>query len=121
MAAKNIVLHRGDVVRVRFDPTEGHEQAGVRPAVVLSPELINENLGIVMVAAITSKRLDIVLPIEVLLEAGDGGLKVDSKVMLMQTRSIDKRRVFSVYGTLSAETMKRIDMALSISTGLTRI
>ena len=121
MSAKNIVLHRGDVVRVRLDPVEGHEQAGVRPALVLSPDLINEHLNVVMLAAITSKRLDIVPPFEVLLQAGEGGLKTDSKVMLMQTRSVDKRRVLSQYGSLSEQTMRKVDRALAIAIGFTKI
>lgn len=121
MSTKNIKLRRGDVVRVRLDPTEGHEQAGVRPALVLSPELINEHLNVVMIAAITSKRLDVVLPVEALLQAGDGGLKVDSKVMLMQVRTVDKRRILSRYGTLADATMKRVDRALSIAVGFAKI
>ena len=108
-------------MRVRLDPVEGHEQAGIRPALVLSPEIINENLNIILIAAITSKRLELQLPFEAIIQAGEGGLKTDSRVMLMQIRSIDKRRVISRYGTLTAESMKRIDKALAISTGLMKI
>jgi len=114
-------LKRGDVVRVRFDPVEGHEQAGVRPALVLSPDLINEHYSVILVAAITSKRLDTILPMEVSIDAPEGGLKTDSKVMLLQTRSIDKRRVIGRYGSLSDTTLRSVDKALAIVTGLLRI
>lgn len=121
MPSVTFPLRRGDIVRVRLDPVEGHEQAGVRPALVLSPEIINENLNVIIVAAITSKRLDLDLPFEAKIKAGEGGLKSDSRVMLMQIRTLDKRRVLSRYGTLTAETMRSIDKALAISTGLMRI
>ena len=114
-------LRRGDIVRVKFDPVKGHEQSGVRPALVLSPEIINEHYSTVMVAAITSKRLDQLLPIEVLIEAPEGGLKSDSKLLLLQIRCIDKSRIIGMYGTLTEATLKRVDKALVIATGLMRI
>ncbi|NML61247.1 type II toxin-antitoxin system ChpB family toxin [Massilia sp. RP-1-19] len=43
---------RGDIVMVNLDPTEGHEQKGMRPALVLSVSAFNA-LGIVLVAPIT--------------------------------------------------------------------
>lgn len=114
-------LKRGDVVRVRFDPVEGHEQAGVRPALVLSPDLINEHYSVILVAAITIKRLETILPIEVVIDTPEGGLKTVSKVILLQTRSIDKRRVIGKYGSLSEETLRKVDKALAIATGLIKI
>lgn len=53
---------RGDVVRVRLDPIEGSEQGGERPALVLSPDLINEHSPVVLIAAITSQKTDRVYP-----------------------------------------------------------
>jgi mRNA interferase MazF len=114
-------LRRGDIVRVQFDPTKGHEQSGVRPALVLSPEIINEHYSTIMVAAITSKRLDLILPVEALIEAPEGGLKSDSKALLLQTRCIDKSRIIGTYGSLTEVTMKAIDKALAIATGLMKI
>jgi mRNA interferase ChpB len=43
---------RGDIVMVSLDPAEGHEQKGMRPALVLSTSAFNA-LGVVMVAPIT--------------------------------------------------------------------
>lgn len=43
---------RGDIVMVNLDPTEGHEQRGMRPALVLSASAFN-SLGLVLVAPIT--------------------------------------------------------------------
>jgi mRNA interferase MazF len=114
-------LRRGDIVRVQFDPVKGHEQAGVRPALILSPEIINENFSTVMVAAITSKRLDLILPIEVFIQAPEGGLKTDSKALLLQTRCIDKSRIIGSYGSLTVQTMEKADKAFAIAAGLLKI
>ena len=46
MAGRAYVPDRGDVVWLEFDPQAGHEQAGHRPALVLSPvEVVQETLG----------------------------------------------------------------------------
>ncbi|OGG53367.1 hypothetical protein A2851_00105 [Candidatus Kaiserbacteria bacterium RIFCSPHIGHO2_01_FULL_53_29] len=46
---------RGDIVRVTFHPTRGHEQTGMRPAVVVSHKEFNEKCGLAIVVPITSK------------------------------------------------------------------
>ena len=113
-------LRRGDVVRVRLDPVEGSEQAGERPALVLSPDVVNEHSPVVIVASITSKKTERVYPFEALIRVLEGGLSVTSKVCLMQMRSVDKRRVLSVCGSVSDETMRQVDDAIKVATGLRR-
>jgi len=51
---KNYVPDAGDVVWVDFTPQAGHEQAGRRPAIVLSPRLYNEKAGLALLCPITS-------------------------------------------------------------------
>jgi mRNA interferase MazF len=111
---------RGDVVRVRLDPVVGSEQAGERPALVLSPDLINERSPVILIAAITSQKTDRVYPFEALIEPPEGGLTQRSKVLLMQLRSVDKERLTGRYGTISKATMQRVENALKTATGLTQ-
>lgn len=75
---------RGDVVWMSFDPQPGHEQAGRRPALVLSPGTFNELSGLCLVAPITSRVRRI--PFEVRLPDGEG---VTGVVRIDQMRSID--------------------------------
>jgi mRNA interferase MazF len=49
------VPRRGDVVWLSFDPQAGHEQAGRRPAFVLSPESYNRRTGLFLACPVTSK------------------------------------------------------------------
>jgi mRNA interferase MazF len=111
-------LRRGDIVRTRLNPTEGSEQGGERPVLVLSPDLINAHSTIVLVAALTSRKTERVYPFEALIEPPDGGLTQRSKVMLMHIRAIDRRRLTGHYGHVSDQAMARVDEAIRIATGL---
>lgn len=99
----------------------GSEQAGSRQALVVSPDLINESGPLVIIAAITSKKTGRAYPFEVVIEPPEGGLTRRSKVMLMHLRSIDKQRLAGRYGIVSQETMRRVERAIMIATGLTRL
>jgi mRNA interferase MazF len=116
-----VPIRRGDVIRVRLDPTEGSEQAGTRPAVVLSPDVINDHSPVILVAAITSKKTDRIYPFEALIEPPDGGLTQRSKVLLLQIRAIACSRIVDHYGTLAPATLTAVEEALKIATGLTRL
>ncbi len=112
---------RGDVVRVRLDPVVGSEQAGDRPALVISPDFINERSPIVLIASITSQKTERAYAFEVVLDPPEGGLRMRSKVMLMQMRAIDKRRIIGEYGSVSEPVMLAVNEAIAIATGLTQL
>lgn len=112
---------RGDVVRVRFDPTEGSEQAGERPAVVLSPGFINARSPVILVAPLTGRKTERLYPFEALVEPPEGGLTLRSKVLLLHTRGVDRSRVVGHMGSVDDATMSRIEAALRIAAGLTRV
>lgn len=50
------VPERGDAVWIQLDPQAGHEQAGRRPALVLSPSSYNGKVGLAILCPITSHR-----------------------------------------------------------------
>lgn len=77
---------RGDAVWLNFNPQAGHEQAGHRPAVVLSPEAYNAKTGLAIFCPITNQMKG--YPFEVALPAG---LKVSGVVLSDQVKSLDWR------------------------------
>ena len=77
---------RGDVVWLTFDPQAGHEQAGVRPAVVLSPQAYNERSSLIVVVPVTRQIKG--YPFEVVLPSG---LPVTGAVLSDQIKSVDWR------------------------------
>src|SRR5262245_47768853 len=78
------VPDRGDVVWLTFNPQAGHEQAGRRPAVVLSPAAYNRKVGLALFCPITNQIKG--YPFEVLLPAG---LKVTGAILSDQAKSLD--------------------------------
>jgi mRNA interferase MazF len=58
----------GDLIWLTFDPQAGHEQAGRRPALVLSPKIYNQRSGLALVCPITNQAKG--YPFEVPLPAG---------------------------------------------------
>ncbi len=48
------MVRQGDIIRVCFDPREGHEQAGTRPAVVVSNDAYNQRCYMTLLCPITN-------------------------------------------------------------------
>lgn len=92
MAKRSRLAHpkRGEVWLVSFDPTIGAEIKKTRPAIVLQNDIANRASPITVVAAITSQLEERMYPTEVLIEAPEAGLTVDSVALLNQIRSIDR-------------------------------
>src|SRR3990167_581465 len=75
---------RGDIVWLAFTPHAGHEQAGHRPALILSPELYNKKVGLALACPITTQVKG--YPFEVLLPEG---LAVGGAVLADQIKRLD--------------------------------
>ena len=101
MAARKYVPDRGDVVWLQFTPQAGHEQAGHRPALVLSPASYNRRSGLMLCCPITSRVKG--YPFEVALgEEQD----LAGVVLADQVKSLDwKARQASKKGKASSQVM----------------
>ena len=80
------VPERGDAVWIMLNPQAGHEQAGRRPAVVLSPAAYNSKVGLALFCPITSQVKG--YPFEVLIPAG---LPIGGVILSDQIKSLDWR------------------------------
>jgi mRNA interferase MazF len=123
MATKTKITYpkRGEIYLVSFDPALGAEIQKTRPALVLQNNIANRHSPLTIVAAITSKFSEEPYPVDVLIETPEGGLAMNSVVMLDQVRTMDKERLVKRLGQVSPETMSRVDRALMISLGLVKI
>jgi len=81
---KKYIPERGDIVLLDFNPQFGKEQAGKRPAVVISPMAYNAKVGLAIFCPITSKIKH--YPFEVLLEKG---LKTKGAVLSDHVKNLD--------------------------------
>jgi mRNA interferase MazF len=112
-------MNRGDVYQVRFDPIEGSEQGGTRPAVIVTRNSINKYSPVILVTPFTdAQKVTRHYPTDVLVRAPEGGLTVDSVALCVQTRVISKSRLLYYRGTLSPSTMTRIERALRVTLNL---
>jgi mRNA interferase MazF len=84
VTSKVYVPDQGDLVWLDFDPQTGHEQAGCRPALVLSPKAYNQATKLMLCCPVTSRVK--CYPFEVLLL---GSLKISGVVLSDQVRSLD--------------------------------
>jgi mRNA interferase MazF len=109
---------RGTIVKVRLSPSEGREQAGIRPAMVVSPTFFNERSELLVVLPITSQKVDRIYPFEVLIDHEACGLDHASKAMANQARTVDKKRVVGTYGIADKETMDKVNDVLKLTLGL---
>ena len=75
---------RGDVVWITLNPQAGHEQAGRRPAVILSPGAYNAKVGLALLCPITSQIKG--YPFEVVIPPG---LRVSGAILADQVKSLD--------------------------------
>lgn len=74
---------RGDIVWLTFTPQAGHEQAGRRPALVLSPAAYNNKVGLAIFCPVSSKIKG--YPFEVLIPQG---LTISGAVLCDQVKSL---------------------------------
>ncbi|HEX5445278.1 MAG TPA: endoribonuclease MazF [Pirellulales bacterium] len=109
---RRYIPERGDAVWITLDPQVGHEQAGRRPALVLSPSAYNGRVGLALLCPITSQVKG--YPFEVPLPSG---LPIAGVVGADQVKSLDWRarkavRIGSVPAPVVAEVVRRLQTLL---------
>ncbi len=85
VAKKNYVPERGHIIWLDFNPQAGHEQAGHRPALVISPKIYNDKAGLALACPITSKIKNYPFAVNLPAKEGSGCVLVD------QIKSVDWR------------------------------
>ena len=114
----NVKLDRGTIVLVELDPTVGHEQRGVRPCIAVSDPAVNpdQRFPLIAVVPVTGTSGEGALYPE--LSPGASGLTKTSYALIDHLRSIDKRRIRSVFGPVSSIELAAVDEGLELFLGL---
>ena len=92
---------RGEIRWADLDPTRGHEQAGMRPVLILSQDVFNERSGTVIAMALTSQRQRAGFPLT--LELTSSSLPKQSWVKISQIRTLSVERIGKRLAKVSAE------------------
>ena len=112
-------MRRVDVYDARLDPTEGFEQVGWRPVVIVSRDAINNASNVVIGVPCTTFRLGRrVYPSQVVVAAGESGLEHDSVAVGEQLRALAKSPLGRHWGILRPPTLRQLERALAIALDL---
>ncbi|PJE73959.1 MAG: transcription elongation factor GreAB [Candidatus Terrybacteria bacterium CG10_big_fil_rev_8_21_14_0_10_41_10] len=96
-----------DIYLVDLNPTKGKEQMGKRPAVIISGNTMNKNLGIFIICPISSKIKNYVGCVKVI-KNKTNKLSEDSEIITFQIRTIAKERMFKKIGEITNEQLKEV-------------
>lgn len=110
--ARRYVPGRGDAVWITLNPQAGHEQAGRRPALVLSPSAYNGKVGLAILCPITTQVKG--YPFEVTIPAGS---KLAGVVLADQVKNLDwrvrKAEFFARFPATTDEVLQKLGTLLS--------
>jgi len=97
---------RGDIIWADFNPVRGHEQAGLRPVLILSQDVFNERSGTVIAVALTSRPQRAAFPLT--LELSGPELPKRSWVKISQIRTLSTHRLKRRLGRVSPEDLAQV-------------
>ncbi len=102
-------MKKGEIVLLELPLSNGHEQFGARPAIIVSEE-INK---IIIVIPLTTKISALKYPFTINIECSKlNGLKENSTALLFQLRALDKKRIKNKIGELEENSLKEINKLL---------
>jgi mRNA interferase MazF len=111
------IVNRGEIYYATLSPSQGSEQGGIRPVLIVQNNLGNKHAPTTIVAPLTSRLGKKPLPTHIIVGTSCG-LSCESVVLCEQIRTIDKSRLTTKMGMVDKATMDNIDKALKISLGL---
>ncbi len=97
---------RGDIRWADLNPARGHEQAGLRPVMIISQDIFNERSGTVIAVALISQPQKAGFPLT--LELKTGSLPKQSWVKISQIRTLSVERIGKIIGRVSPEEIERV-------------
>ncbi len=104
---------RGEIWTVNLNPIRGREQAGYRPALIISVDIFNHGpADLVIALPITSK--DKGIPLHVPIDTPETGLSKKSFIKCEDIRSISKERLLKYVGSLDHKTLSAVEDKLKI-------
>jgi len=104
-------MRQGEIWEMYFDPTKGSEQSGRRPAVIVSGNLMNKYLRVVIVCPLTTNIKNYKGNV-VLKPNGKNKLKEPSEILTFHIRSVSKERLKNKIGQVSEDEILQVKQGL---------
>ena len=104
-------MNQGEIWEMYFDPVKGSEQGGRRPAVIISGNLMNKYLNVVIVCPLTTRVKNYKGNI-VLQPNKENGLVKESEILLFHIRSVSKDRLKKKIGYVEKQVVDQLTINL---------
>ena len=105
-------MKQGEVWYANLNPSKGSEQAGIRPVVILSGNLLNQHLPVVIIVPLTTK-IKKYKGNPVLKPTKTNGLQSESEMLVFHIRSISKDRLAEKLGKIETSELERAIKSLN--------
>ncbi|MCL1463405.1 type II toxin-antitoxin system PemK/MazF family toxin [Argonema galeatum] len=112
-----ITVKRGEVWIADLNPTQGSEQAGIRPVIIFQNDIISQFTTTVLAIPLTTNLRRASLPTCLLILSGEAGLNRDSVALCYQMRVLDKTRLQRKLGELNPDTTTSLEEIMLLTLG----
>ena len=110
-------IERGDIWIATLNPTQGSEQAGIRPVIIFQENTISQFTTTIITIPLTTNLRRSSLPTCLLIPQNEGGLNQDSVALCHQLRVLDKTRLRQKIGHLSPEIINQLENIVLFTLG----
>lgn len=112
-------IYRGEVYYADLSPTQGSEQGGRRPVLIVQNDIGNRHAPTTIILPLTTATTKKPLPTHILIPpTTENGLADNSTALAEQVKIIDKSRLKKRLGAVNEEIMAEVDKAIRISLGV---
>jgi mRNA interferase MazF len=102
-------VYKGEIWLIRLPSSDGHEQAGDRPAIIIQNDIFIQMLPMVVIIPLTSVMSAKRFPATLMIQPDEqNGLNMTSIALVFQVRSMDKRRFIRRIGCLDQQDLDRV-------------
>ncbi len=105
-------MKQGEIWYTDLNPTKGSEQAGLRPVVIVSGNLLNQHLSMLIVMPLTT-RIKKYKGNPILLPSKKNGLTAESEILVFHIRSVSKERFVRKVGSIESDELARLIKTLN--------
>ena len=104
-------MRQKEIWYANLSPTKGREQSGHRPVVIISGNMLNKYLDVVIACPLTSKIKNYKGNV-VLKPSGSNGLDSKSEILIFHIRSISKNRLVKKIGSITETELSTVKLGL---------
>lgn len=114
MIKNNYVPDRGDVIWISLNPQAGHEQAGRRPVLVLSPVAYNGKVGLSIICPITNQQKGYPFEVEIPSQLAISGVILSDQVKSLDWQVRKAEFICKIPQKITSEVMKKLNTLIKI-------